>query len=317
MNVHPQQPEAAAQCPFHAAAGAPAPALDEAQAAQSVKEGTADSPRVGVLLVNHGSHSPTWRRMLLDVHAEVKDELLALPNVQSVRTGFMEYTEPSIATQLKAFDREGVERILIVPLLLTISGHSFDDIPAICGMKSDPEVLANLEEEKIERYSPQAAVDLAPLLDYPRLVRKNVARRVAELRGDSAGRDGLVLVGYGSAEFPAAWEAFFQELRAFAVQELGVVVADHAWCGHLVQYSSEPTAAAIREVLRTADRALVLPILVACDEMFQGRVIGGAVREAGPGVLYKGDAILPEPEVGRWVVTIVKDRIARYSGVSG
>lgn len=313
MNVHTQQPDAAG-CPFHhpPAGAQPEGGFDEAQAAESIKPGEAESPKLGVLLVNHGSHSPTWRRMLLDVHAEVQAELLALPHVQSVRTGFMEYTEPSIATQLKAFDREGVERVLIVPLLLTISGHSFDDIPTICGLKSDPEVLANLEAEKIERYSPQAEVDIAPLLDYPKLVRKNLARRLGAMRGDGTARDGCVLVGYGSAEFDAEWEAFFQDLRQFACQELGMVAASHAWCGHLVHYSSEPSVKAIREVLDTADRALVVPILVACDEMFQGQVIGQAVNLIGEPdrILYRADAILPEPEVGRWIVSIVKSKLS-------
>ncbi|RIJ97040.1 MAG: cobalamin biosynthesis protein CbiX [Armatimonadetes bacterium] len=309
------------ECPFHngtmAAEDEPSAPQREIEAACSIKVDRAEAPRFGVLLVNHGSHSATWRRMLLDVHAQVQDELLALPNVQSVRTGFMEYTEPSIAAQLRAFDEEGVDRILIVPLLLTISNHSFDDIPTICGLKDDPSVIESLTQERIERYEPQAEVDIAPLLDYPKLVRKNVARRFEDLRASACNptdcpfRDGCVLVGYGSAEFNDDWETFFGDLGDFTVENLGAVAATCSWCGHIVKYKSGPTAKAIREILGLADRAFVIPILVAYDEMFQGRIIGRAIREAGEPerILYKADAILPEPEVERWVVSIVKDRI--------
>jgi sirohydrochlorin ferrochelatase len=326
IEANPDSGGEAARCPFHhgsaqegGAAAAEAP-FDEVQAAQSRRQGPAERPRVGVLLVSHGSHSPTWRRMLLDVHARVVCQLLAIPNVQSLRTGFLEYTEPSIATQLRAFDAEGVDRILVVPLLLTISSHSFDDIPAICGLKNDPAVIASLEREGIERHTPQAQVDVAPLLDYPRLVRKNLARRLGELRAAACERaecpfrDGCVLVGYGSAEFNEEWSAFFKELGDFASGELGMVAAACSWCGHVARYESGPTARAIREVLGTAERALVVPILVAYDEMFQGRIIGEAIREAGEPerILYQADAILPEPEVERWVVSIVQERIGGF-----
>ncbi len=323
MKTDQLQPEinGATQCPFHHGAplaeAEPDSPQQEFAAARSVKVDRADSPRFGILLVNHGSHSATWRRMLLDVQAQVQSELLAIPNVQSVRTGFMEYTEPSIATQLRAFDEDGVDHILIVPLLLTISNHSFDDIPTICGLKDDPDVIESLRKEKIERYRPQAEIDITPLLDYPKLVRKNLARRLESLResgcesAECPFRDGCVLVGYGSVEYNDQWEAFFRELGDFTVEELGAVAATCSWCGHIVKYKSGPTSKAIREILGSADRALVVPILVAYDEMFQGRIIGRAIREVGEPerILYKADAILPEPEVERWVVTIVKDRI--------
>lgn len=286
---------------------------DEVARAESI--GAADGgPPTGVLLVNHGSRSPTWRRMLLDVHAEIGDELLALPGVAQVRTAFMEYTEPSIATQLRAFDEAGIETVVIVPLLLTISDHSFDDIPAICGLSDDPECLAQLERERIEVYPARAELRFAPLLDFSDLVRTNLARRIRAIVGRRNGaatgpaRDGLVLVGYGSAEFDDEWNRFFSEIRAFAETELGFTATAHAWCGHIVRYRRQPIVDAIETVLQHAERAIVVPILVAYDPMFQERIIGRAVERcpSPDRVAYRPDAILPEPEVGRWVVEIAR-----------
>ncbi len=276
-------------------------------AATSIAPG-ADAGGTAVLLVNHGSHSPGWRRMLLDVHAEVAAEVLELPGVGQVRTAFMEYSEPSIASQLRACDASGVEDVLVVPLLLTISDHSFDDIPTICGVAADPDRVAQLAEEKIEVHRPRAEVRFAPLLDFSDLVKANLARRIRAIVGrreaEAAPRDGLVLVGYGSAEFEDEWNRFFSETRLFAESELGIAASAHAWCGHIVRYRRQPIVDAIDAVLERAERVIVVPLLVAYDPMFQDRIIGRAVdRCAAPErVLYRRDAILPEPAVGRWVV---------------
>jgi len=318
------------RCPMQTAAQADgcgseidAHAIDEIAAA-SIRLGAGEGAYTGVLLVNHGSHSATWRRMLLDVHAEVRDDLLALPGVKGVRTAFMEYTEPSIATQLEAFDRDGVDRVILVPLLLTVSGHSFDDIPTIYGAKSEARSVAALEAEGIARYSPDAEVVMTPLLDYPKLVRENMTRRIRSLRHDHAAssrtptRDGVVLVGYGSEEFNAAWETFFEELCDVARRELDMAAAQYCWCGHLVRYTKDPTVTAINDVLKSADRAIVIPLLLAFDELFQDKIIGGAVKKIGrpDRVLYRHDSILPEPEVSRWVVDIVKTTLPRSTARS-
>lgn len=54
--------------------------------------------KIGVLFVNHGSRSATWRQSLLNLEAQVATPILAHPTVKDLKTAFMEYTEPSIAT---------------------------------------------------------------------------------------------------------------------------------------------------------------------------------------------------------------------------
>ncbi|MCG8344324.1 MAG: CbiX/SirB N-terminal domain-containing protein, partial [Chlorobiales bacterium] len=94
--------------------------------------------KIGVLLISHGSHSETWRNTLLKLEHNVREKVLVNPNVSGIKTAFMEYTEPSIATRLKEFDKEGYTDIVIIPILLTVSSHSFDDIPTIIGLKENP-----------------------------------------------------------------------------------------------------------------------------------------------------------------------------------
>ncbi len=269
------------------------------------------SGRIGVLLVSHGSRSARWREMLLDVEASVRGPLLALEGVESVASAFMEYSEPSIATRLRGFDEAGCRDVVVVPLLLTVSGHSFDDIPVICGQKEDAVTLATLRTAGVRVYRPRAGVHMAPLLDFGDLLETNVLRRVRAISRDPAA-ESVVLVAYGDVDYDPEWQALVSRLGSVLRRDVGMRDVVHAWCGHIVSWSHEPTAAALRRVLEGCPRALVVPLLVAVDEMFQGRIIGGAIRACGAPerVTFTGDAILPEPALSAWIVEVVRERLA-------
>ena len=79
-------------------------------------DAAADPARIGVLLVNHGSRSKAWRDRLVDMEEDVADRVLALPDIDGVKTAFNEYTEPSVATRMREFDDEGFEEVIVVPL---------------------------------------------------------------------------------------------------------------------------------------------------------------------------------------------------------
>jgi len=269
---------------------------------------------IGVLLVNHGSRSLRWREMLLAVESQVREEITALDSIRGLKTAFMEYNEPSIATQLKAFDEEGVSDIILVPLLLRVSTHSFDDIPTIIGSKEDAMSKASLKSDGIERYTPRAHITTTPLLDYATLLRKNIVRRVMTMSSNPAD-EGVVLVAYGSRAYDKEWQQLLTELSTEISIRTGIEACTHAWCGHLVKYSQLPTMDAISEIMQTKDRALVVPLLVAEDEFFQGEIIGGAVHQSGFGdrVVYRGDSVLPDENLNRWVVEIVTETVNKIT----
>jgi sirohydrochlorin ferrochelatase len=245
--------------------------------------------------------------MLREVERDVTERVLAIPGIDGIKSAFMEYTEPSIATQLKTLDDEGYTQVILVPLLLTVSGHSFDDIPTIIGAKDDAKSLAMIEAEGIKRYLPKAKVTITPLLDFSKLLETNLARRIARLTKEPA-HEGVVLVAYGDTQYNDEWVALFREVGEEIKAETSVTAVTHAWCGHIVGYNTEPTAEAIRSILAQHERALVVPVLVAYDEAFQGKIIGGAVDEVGDEdrVIYTPDAILPEPALNDWIVAISK-----------
>ena len=263
------------------------------------------SRKVGVLLVSHGSHSEQWRKMLMAIEDDVREDVLKCEAIHGIKSAFMEYTEPSIATRLRQFDAEGYSDIVIVPILLSVSSHSFDDIPVIAGQKEDRKTLETLKLEGIEVYKPKAGITVAPLLDFPDVLEKNVLRRVRNMSTDPA-KEGVVLVAYGSEPYNEEWEQLLDRIGEKVRTDLGMQRTPYCWCGHIARYKTEPTEEAIKEVLESSDTALVVPVLVAVDENFQGRIIGGAIKKVGQDdrVHYRHDAILPDENVNKWVVHI-------------
>lgn len=261
--------------------------------------------KVGVLLVNHGSHSELWRNMLWDVEKSVKEEILKNGKIGDVRTAFMEYTEPSIASRMKEFDEEGYDEVVVVPIFLTVSSHYSHDIPVIVGLSADPKVQENLAKEKIEVYRPKARVSITPPLDYTTILKKNVERRVQALSKD-ASNEGVLLVAYGDEQYNQQWEELVDEIGKYLKVKTGHESIAYAWCGHLVRYSTEPTKNGIAKLFEMEDNVVVVPVLVANDPYFQKDIIQKACDEVenSSHVLYVQDAILPDANLNQWVIDI-------------
>jgi len=267
--------------------------------------------KIGVLMVNHGSRSETWRNALLALETSVKDSILKSGMVKGTKTAHMEYTEPSIATRLKEFDKEGYTDVIVIPIFLTVSPHSFDDIPTIIGQKENPESMELLKLEKIERYTPKAKVHLTPLLDFTDMLKKNVLRRFKDISKDAA-KEGLVMMAYGDVTYVKEWSELLTNVGDYVSENTGMTDFSFGWCGHIAHYNPDSTTVAINRVLKKKDRAVVVPVLVAHDEMFQIKIIGDGIakiKNDKEKVIYKPDAILPDPNVEKWVISIAADYV--------
>lgn len=270
---------------------------------------TTQEQKIGVLMVNHGSRSEVWRNALLELETNVKDAILQSGDIAATKTAFMEYTEPSIATRLKEFDNEGFTDVIIIPIFLTVSTHSFDDIPTIIGQKEDPTSLEALKIENIERYTPKVNVVIAPLLDFTEILEKNILRRVKELSKDPE-NEGLTLIAYGDQTYLTEWTNLLNQVGEYVKENTGIGTHSYGWCGHLAHYNPDSTSVAINRVLEKEQTSIVIPVLVAHDEMFQVKIIGDGIAnipDSENRVIYRPDAILQDENVENWVINVAKE----------
>lgn len=277
---------------------------------ENEKETQHDGPKIGVLIVNHGSVAESWRNMLLEIEDHIEGDLLAHKKIADVRTAFMEYTEPSIATRMKEFDEEGYDEVIVVPVFLTVSSHYSHDIPVIVGLSSDSKIKAELAKEKIEVYRAKAKVSITPPLDYTSILKKNIARRVKALSKNPE-NEGVLLVAYGDEQYNQQWEEMVDAIGKYLKVKTKHEDIAYSWCGHLVRYSTEPTKDGIIKLLEYNDNVLVIPVLIANDPYFQKDIIQKAVDEVktGDNVMYIQDAILPDTNVDNWVRDIAIETV--------
>lgn len=282
----------------------------------STQEKTTDGQKkIGVLLVNHGSRSSIWRKALMDFEKSVKGRVLADGIIKGTKTAHMEYTEPSIATRLKEFDKEGYTDIIVIPIFLTVSPHTFEDIPTIIGQKVDPAAKEALKIEKIECYTPKARTYITPNLDFTDILKKNVLRRVKSLSKD-ASKEGIVLIGYGDETYDKEWGQLFDKVGEYVKENTGIDKHSYGWCGHIVHYDPTKTTYAINEVLKTKEKAIVIPVLVAFDEEFQNNIIGTGISKVEnhkERVTYIPDALLPDANVEQWVIDVSKEFVQKIN----
>jgi len=278
-----------------------------------------EEKKIGVLMVNHGSRSETWRNALLALEANIRKPVLESGKIQGIKTAFMEYNEPSIATRLKEFDKEGYTDVIIVPVFLTVSPHSFDDIPTIIGRKEDPRSMELLKIERIERYTPAAEMHITPLLDFTDILQRNVLRRFRELSADAA-KEGLVMIAYGDETYTREWSELLSKVGDYVNRNTGTTDYSFGWCGHVAGYNPDSTSAAVNRVLMKKESAVVIPVLVAVDESFQMGIISTGISRSGnekKKVLYRPDAILPDTNLESWVIHTIGAYAGAILGESG
>lgn len=280
---------------------------------QAAKEAS-NGPKIGILLVNHGSEQKAWRDMLVDVEKATTDRLLELPNVEGVKTAFNEYTEPSLATQMKAFDEEGYDEVIALPLFLTVGGHTNSDIPNGLGLKNNADVIESLPKGGVPVYRPRARVTLLETIDATEFLKANILRRVKSLMepGVDGSKYGVTLAAYGDAGFNQQWEELMTALGRHLSDNLGIEMVNSAWSGHLVNYSIEPTKKAINQVLAEKEKDILISVYVAYDYMFQRDIIGEAMRQSDrpESVLYnETESILPDTNLENWVVSTIQDSL--------
>ncbi len=270
------------------------------------KEDSNKNRKLGVLLVSHGSHSEKWREMLFDVEDSVRSSVLANQHIDGIKSAYMEYNEPMIATRMKEFDAEGYTDVIVIPMFLTVSGHTFDDISVILGLTDDKAKADELKLEGIFTYKARVNTVVTPLLDFPGVLRNNVVRRVENL-SDNPDEEGLVLVAYGDKTYNKEWTALLADIADVVEKRVGINKYEYSWCGHIVSYDTKPTTDAIENILKEKNIAITIPVLVAFDEMFQVDIIGGAIKKVKgekERVKYVPDAILPDQNIQQWVIDI-------------
>ncbi len=85
---------------------------------------------IGIILVGHGSELSSYKETIEKLGTIIRQRSV----FRIVGCGFMEKNSPSIEDAVSSAVEEGVEKLVVVPVLLAQSQHTTEDIPRILGL---------------------------------------------------------------------------------------------------------------------------------------------------------------------------------------
>jgi sirohydrochlorin cobaltochelatase len=273
---------------------------------------------VGTLVIAHGGDS-IWNTRVLDVAARARTG-------GPIRVSFL--MGPAARThgfqaQVRALQASGVQRLVLVPLLVSSTSGHYDQIRWLAGdsVVLDEAMTHHLHMGGLARVADAPPMTVAPGLDDAEELAEVLADRVRAALPSAADK-AVMLVGHGpeSAEAYAAWMRHLRPVAAAVQRRTGArdvrveLVRDDA-----------PAAVRAEAVLRvrelielqaaaTGDSVTVIPVLVS-----KGLVSRTKVRTdvAGTPSRYFEEPLLPHAAMTRYIERRVREATRTTRTASG
>lgn len=259
----------------------------------------------GLLVVAHGSHSREWNRLVLQTGKEVESLNRVSGEFRAVRTAFLEVAKPDVASALEELEKLGCDRIVVVPLFIAPSAHTYFDIPAVLGVYFSPTMEASLAGEGARIARPSVPVVLTNTLAEGDMLCSSTLDRVRAL--SKRPRDeALILLVHGADHHSELVCSLMRRISSFCCGRTGIDYADWV-CVGIGQDYGEKAIPAIQRALRRKNRVLVVGVYVglSADQIHKRYVESlGRGREAkhgdplaGKDVVFSRKALLPDPRI--------------------
>jgi sirohydrochlorin cobaltochelatase len=295
----------------HAAPAATATPATTAAAKRAALPPRAANAVVGTVIIAHGG-GPDWNAQVEAMAAGVKTggpvavSYLMGPGAKA--NAFQDAVRKVV--------EQGATEVAVVPLLVSSHSGHYDQIRYLVGQVDSlsETMMHHLHMSGITRPDVQVPLRLTRAVDESPDAARVLAERAKAIVPDAAerGRRALFLLGHGpnAAEDYAAW---MENLREVA----DTVKAVTGFRSVLVELVRDDAPAPVRaEAVKrtrelialqhelTGQDVAVVPILVSTGSVSKEKFPKDLV---GLPVIYRGEALLPHPEMARWVEARVRE----------
>ncbi len=270
--------------------------------------------KTALMIVAHGSPMESWRKPVLDLEPLVKQQVAEgkLMGIDLVKVALMEYTEPSVASMVKACEAEGADTIFALPVFIAPSGHTEEDLPNILGHKYNPYVREELGEEKTEMVHTKTPIILGPTFYYSYVLEKCMLDRIQSLSKDAA-NEAVIYLAHGDDERIGFWKEMFNSVEKYTKEHAKITYVDHALIemGHdfgkelmplLTKATQKKKRIIVQGIYLTSD------VKRMADRHKMQDVQNDLVKKTGVEIVYSPDGILPAStsRVVDWIVAQTK-----------
>ncbi len=267
-------------------------------------------PPIGVVIAAHGAPMEQWNMLPRQFADEVDRQMHDQGLNMTARIGFLEFARPSIADAVADLRRDGIERIVVVPIFVTASEHTVFDLPCVLGTAYHPETMAVLAEEGAELVPAGTPLILGPPLCCSGLLPNIMLERARELSEDPA-TESVLVFAHGAPNFAPIWHMHLQQITKALLDEGGFAAANYAFVG-VGHGANEEGLMALHEAAQKADRLVVLGLYVAMGADAMVSMWGADLPDGADVVAIADRGLLPHPELNAWVIRIAAEMAGRY-----
>lgn len=271
---------------------------------------TTISAKDGLLIVAHGARIPQWNQPALALEGITRNLLKqrGITSFACVRAALMEYSQPSVANVIKEMEAEGVDRIFAMPVFISPSSHTEEDLPNILGHKYNPATLHDLIEEGTTLVSSKVPVVLGPTLIYSDVISNAIIRQVKALSKNPKD-EALILLAHGDEGYMDFWNVLIQQTDDDVKKALGFSYTYHGF----VEMGQEFAKKIIPTILDASKKKkriilqgiyLVSGIKTMAQRFGLPQAISKAIKDKDVEIVYSEKGLLPDAnnEVADWIV---------------
>ena len=172
---------------------------------------------LGLVLISHGSPSAEWNLGMESIADRVRAFFSEKGSTvfKMVKLAHLEFATPTIADVCDEFEANGIERIIALPIFISVSSHTNLDIPNALNIGFNVD-----SETEIRRYVGKLPVTLCPPLDHGALLPRVIAEAASLISTDSSTECALLLShGDGCEHF---WNHLHRRVAMAVTERTGV-----------------------------------------------------------------------------------------------
>jgi sirohydrochlorin ferrochelatase len=269
-----------------------------------------------LVVIAHGAPSNAWNAPVLALENQVKDELKArgINDFDYVRVALMEFSEPSMSTVFADCEKQGVKQVFALPLFITSSSHSEQDVPNILGLKFNPNTVKDLKEEGAKFVDTDMKVTVGPTLSYGDVIPEIIAERVKEMSKD-AKNETFVILAHGDADYVPMWNDLLKRAAEKTEETTGIKFGGSQLIGmgNFIYTDAEATL-----IKAGKDKKRVLAQGIYLQSGLKGMADFAAKADdqkevikklpKGTEYVFGAKGMLPDSRISKWIV----DRAAEW-----
>ena len=246
-----------------------------------------------LVIVAHGAPTAEWNNTVLDLEKKIQNLMIrrGVKDFDYVRVALMEFAKPTVADIISDCEKQKVDHIFVVPLFITASSHSEQDIP---------KTVAELKKEGNVLVKTSIPITVGPVLSDGNVIDEIILDRIKSLNVDSQ-KDALLLVAHGDRDYISWWNNLAQKAGKYVSSQTNIEYTGAAFVG-MGQAFAKDLEPKLNEAAKSGKRVVVQGIYLSTDLAHMAQAFGATQNE---NILYSPYGLLPEDNnmrISNWIV---------------